>query len=67
MLGLRLAEGIDRRRFTRRSGCDIADVLDADGLRHMCELGLVELDRTALRATEAGQQRLNWVLGRLLA
>lgn len=67
MLGLRLAEGIDRERFTRRAGRAIEDVLDGEGLHHMRDLGLIELNETALRATEAGQQRLDWVLARLLA
>lgn len=66
MLGLRLGEGIDRQRFARRAGRDIADVVNNAGLCHMRELGLVELDATALRATEPGLQRLDWVLARLL-
>lgn len=66
MLGLRLGEGIARQRFARRTGRDIVDVVNDAGLRCMRELGLVELDATALRATEPGLQRLDWVLARLL-
>jgi oxygen-independent coproporphyrinogen-3 oxidase len=66
ILGLRLADGIDRRRFRECIGVDLDDVLDASERDRLIELGLIEVDARRLRATAAGRQRLDWVLGRIL-
>lgn len=66
ILGLRLAEGIDRLRFHERTGVELDAVLDATERDRLAELGLMEADGQALRATPAGRQRLDWVLGRIL-
>ncbi|MGZ8996551.1 MAG: radical SAM family heme chaperone HemW [Rhodospirillales bacterium] len=66
ILGLRLAEGIDRRRFRDRAGEPLDTVLDASERDRLIELGLLEADQHRLRATAAGRQRLDWVLGRIL-
>jgi oxygen-independent coproporphyrinogen-3 oxidase len=66
ILGLRLADGIDRRRFRECAGVDLDAILDADERDRLIELGLIEADAQRLRATAAGRQRLDWVLGRIL-
>ncbi len=66
ILGLRLAEGIDRRLFHDRTGFELDAVLDAAAGERLTELGLIEADGSTLRATPAGRQRLDWVLGRIL-
>jgi oxygen-independent coproporphyrinogen-3 oxidase len=67
MMGLRLTEGIPRARFLRVAGCEPEAVLDRTRLARLVEGGFVTLDSQALRATAAGRQRLNSVLGALLA
>ncbi|HVJ53605.1 MAG TPA: radical SAM family heme chaperone HemW [Aliidongia sp.] len=66
MMGLRLAEGIPRRRFMDELGRPPEAVLDAEGLARLIEGGFVTLDQERLMATPAGRQRLNAVLGLLL-
>ncbi len=67
MTGLRLAEGIDRRRFERLAGRSLMSILDADGLARMTDGGFVEIDDLGLRATAKGRLALNAVLAQLLA
>jgi putative oxygen-independent coproporphyrinogen III oxidase len=67
MMGLRLAEGIERRAFRRETGEDIAEALDAKTLTDLRDGGFLTLDQEALKATPAGRQRLNAVLARLIA
>ena len=66
MMGLRLAEGIPRRRFRDELGLEPEDLIDATALGHLTEGGFVTLDRNGLTATAAGRQRLNAVLAALL-
>jgi oxygen-independent coproporphyrinogen-3 oxidase len=66
ILGLRLADGIDRKRFFERTGVALDAILDASERDRLIELGLIEADEQRLRATAAGRQRLDWVLGRIL-
>jgi oxygen-independent coproporphyrinogen-3 oxidase len=64
MMGLRIAEGIDRDRFRDRTGRDIEELLDPARIARLSEF--LELDETGLRATPAGRVRLNAVLSALL-
>ena len=66
MMGLRLVEGIDRRRFRALTGRDAADVVDTGALSALIQGGFLTLDDACLRATDAGRQRLDAVLARLL-
>jgi oxygen-independent coproporphyrinogen-3 oxidase len=63
MMGLRLAEGIDPRRFATLAGAP----LRADRVAELAELGLVEASPEGLRVTPAGRPLLDAVLRRLLA
>jgi putative oxygen-independent coproporphyrinogen III oxidase len=67
MMGLRLAEGIPRRRFKAELGRAPEQLLDPAGLARLIEGGFITLDAERLAATDAGRQRLNAVLGMLLA
>jgi putative oxygen-independent coproporphyrinogen III oxidase len=67
MMGLRLAEGVTRERFRRETGRTLEQALDGTALADLAEGGFLVIDRHGMRATEAGRQRLNAVLARLLA
>ncbi|HSK41315.1 MAG TPA: radical SAM family heme chaperone HemW [Arenibaculum sp.] len=66
MMGLRLGEGVARRRLVEETGRDATQIVDAAALARLTQAGFVELDDTHLRATAAGRQRLNAVLAALL-
>jgi len=67
MMGLRLEEGIARERLRSETGLDIDEAFEPARLRALVEGGFLDVDDERLRATAAGRQRLNAVLGRLLA
>ena len=67
MMGLRLAEGVSRKSFFSVTGQSFEENLGSLRLDPLIEGGFLELDESALRATPAGRQRLNAVLGKLLA
>ncbi len=66
MMGLRIAEGIDRARFLAQTGREIEEALNEDALARLAAGGFVVLDDTGLRATPAGRLRLNAVTAMLL-
>jgi len=63
MMGLRLVRGIDRALFAARTGIDLELALDPGRVRQLADAGYVEDDADGLRATAAGRQRLNAVMG----
>ena len=67
MMGLRLADGIDRATFASVAGTDPVEALDAARLEPLVRAGFLEIDATHLRTTSAGRQRLNALLERLIA
>lgn len=67
MMGLRLADGIDRAIFASVAGADPVAALGAAKLDPLVAGGFIEVDAARLRATAAGRQRLNAVLERLIA
>ncbi|MCG5241938.1 radical SAM family heme chaperone HemW [Azospirillum doebereinerae] len=67
MMGLRLTEGVPLARLAEESGRAPLDVLDPAALKRLVEGGFLEVDAERLRATHDGRQRLNAVLGNLLA
>ncbi|HML11049.1 MAG TPA: radical SAM family heme chaperone HemW [Stellaceae bacterium] len=64
MMGLRLAEGIPRGRLEALADCDV-ETLFGISLARLIGGGFIALDDQCFRATEAGRQRLNAVLGAL--
>ncbi len=67
LMGLRLTEGVPRRRFRRELGAEPEDVLDPAALETLGGGGFLTLDEHALTATDAGRRRLDGVLATLLA
>ena len=67
MMGLRLADGIDRATFASVTGVDPVEAIDAARLDPLMRAGFLEIDATHLRATPEGRQRLNALLERLVA
>jgi oxygen-independent coproporphyrinogen-3 oxidase len=67
MMGLRLADGIDRATFASVTGVDPIEAIDAARLEPLVRAGFLEVDPTHLRATSEGRQRLNALLERLVA
>jgi oxygen-independent coproporphyrinogen-3 oxidase len=67
MMGLRLADGIDRAMFSSLTGVDPVAALGERRLGPLAKAGYLEVEATHLRATPAGRQRLNAVLERLVA
>ncbi len=66
LTGLRLAEGVSRHRFRALTGRGLEEALDARRLGDLAGVGLLECDRSGLRATASGRQRLNALLAHLL-
>jgi putative oxygen-independent coproporphyrinogen III oxidase len=66
MMGLRLAEGVDAARFRTATGAALESALDRRALARLVEGGFLVADDRGLRATAAGRQRLNSVLGEIL-
>ncbi len=66
MMGLRLVEGVSRRRLESLAGRAVEELF-AGTLPHLVEGGFLTLDAEHLAATAAGRQRLNAVLGALIA
>lgn len=66
MMGLRLAEGIPLTRFEAEAGRPFSECVEPARLRRLGEGGFLEVEEGRLRATAAGRQRLDAVLGELL-
>jgi putative oxygen-independent coproporphyrinogen III oxidase len=66
MMGLRLTEGIDLRRFAERTGLSLTDAVSLSALARLAKGGLIVHDSTRLRATEQGRAVLNGLLAELL-
>jgi len=67
MMGLRLTDGIDRALFGRITGVPLDQCLDLVKVAALTDAGLIEADGRGIRATAAGIQRLNAVIGALAA
>ncbi|MBI3197056.1 MAG: coproporphyrinogen III oxidase [Rhodospirillales bacterium] len=67
MMGLRLADGIDRATFAAVTGADPVAALDEARLAPLVKAGFLEIRPDRFGATAAGRQRLNAVLERLIA
>ncbi len=67
MMGLRLTDGIRNADVQARLGWGVADCLAPDALQRLIDGGFVACDDGGLRATDAGRQRLDAVLGALLS
>ena len=66
LMGLRLAEGIDAKRFAHRTNLDLANILDPDTLVKAQDALYIEWDGRTLRTTPEGRLRLDALLGALV-
>ena len=66
LMGLRLAEGVDRARFQAEAGCAVEDFVAPAAALRLTEAGLIESTPSIFRATEEGRQRLDAVLKALV-
>lgn len=66
MMGLRLAEGIDRAQFAQIVGRSLDVCIDGPKVTALGEAGLLVADRQGLRATTAGIQRLNAIIAAIM-
>jgi oxygen-independent coproporphyrinogen-3 oxidase len=66
LMGLRLSEGVDTRRFAARTGISLGDALDVSVLKSAVEEGYVTLGDSRLTATESGRLRLDALTAALL-
>jgi oxygen-independent coproporphyrinogen-3 oxidase len=67
MMGLRTAGGVPRSRIVAECGRPLEAAVAATRLERLIGGGFLALDEAGLRATPAGRQRLNAVIGELLA
>ncbi|MEC9455098.1 MAG: coproporphyrinogen III oxidase, partial [Pseudomonadota bacterium] len=67
MMGLRLHDGVDVRRFSARTGLTLSEVTRPGALQRLTEGGFLACDEDTLCATEKGRALLNSVLSELLA
>ncbi len=67
LMGLRLTEGINFRRFERLFGAPLLTQLDNQKLGRLIDCGFLEQGKNTLAATAEGRQRLNSVLAALIA
>jgi oxygen-independent coproporphyrinogen-3 oxidase len=64
-MGLRLAEGLDRRAFARRFGADPWEIWGT-ALEGTAEAGLLQVDPARMRLTRRGLLLANEVFSRIL-
>ena len=67
MMGLRLRDGIDVRRFSTRTGLTLAEAVRPGALKRLTEGGFLACDENTLCTTERGRALLNSVLSELFA
>lgn len=67
MMGLRLSEGIPIDRLEQETEKPLEDWIDPGRRQPLIEGGFLDPDPDRLRVTDAGRQRLDAVIGRLLA
>jgi len=67
MMGLRLAEGIPVKQLEEETGKALDTWIDPARRQPLIEGGFLDADPDRLRVTAAGRQRLDAVIGRLLA
>ncbi len=67
IMGLRLHDGVDVRRFSARTGLTLAEAIRPNTLQRLTDGGFLTCDEDTLCATEKGRTLLNSVLSQLLA
>lgn len=67
MMGLRLAEGVDKRRLAAETGLDLDALSPPERRERLIRHGFLAESANTIAATAAGRQRLNAVLSALMA
>jgi putative oxygen-independent coproporphyrinogen III oxidase len=67
LMGLRLAEGIDLSKLEARFGIPSTDLINADRLALLSDLGLLEYDSGRITVTPSGMPLLDALLGEIVA
>jgi len=67
MVGLRLAEGVDKARFARIAGRPLTEVIDTTAAKNMIAEGFLTESSTTLSATPKGRLALNAVLREIIS
>ena len=67
LMGLRLAEGIDLSKLEARFGIPSTDLINADRLALLSDLGLLEYDSARITVTPSGMPLLDALLGEIVA
>lgn len=67
LMGLRLAEGIDLSKLEARFGIPSTDLINADRLALLSDLGLLEYDSGRINVTPSGMPLLDALLGEIVA
>lgn len=67
LMGLRLAEGIDLSKLEARFGIPSTDLINADRLALLSDLGLLEYDSGQITVTPSGMPLLDALLGEIVA
>ena len=62
IMGLRLREGIDKKRFAAQCGLDFATTVNAEKLRQFCTEGLLVDTAERIFATDKGNLLLNYLI-----
>lgn len=66
MMGLRVREGISRKRFVNIIGCDIEEAIPTAKIDKLRTNHLIELDEVGLRCTDKGMLLVNFIAAELL-
>lgn len=66
LMGLRLTDGLNRRRFIENTGVKIEEAVSKRALTDLRNIGLIELDADGLRVTKNGLLKLNSVISKLI-
>ena len=66
LMGLRLTEGVDAKRFFARTHVQLAEAMDPEILDQCLDAGYLVWEEPHLRATEEGHLRLDALLGALV-
>jgi oxygen-independent coproporphyrinogen-3 oxidase len=66
LMGLRLKEGIDFNHLKQECGIDVLSVIDYKEMESLQFAGFLLKNERGLKATAAGRQRLNALLGKLI-
>ena len=67
LMGLRLAEGIDLSKLEARFGIPSTDLINADRLALLSDLGMLEYDSGRITVTPSGMPLLDALLGEIVA